>query len=75
MELQHSTMEVIDSSGSEIEINIFDDPAVNEFFIQLFLSSMYEQVTRLCEEGRSEDREAEVNVSPSYISVNPFAFL
>ena len=32
LELQHSTMEVIDSSGSEIEINIFDDLAVNVFF-------------------------------------------
>ena len=33
LELQHSTMEVNDSSGSEIQINIFDDPALNEFFL------------------------------------------
>ena len=32
---------------------------------------MADKETRDDEEGRSEDREAEVNVSPSYISVNP----
>ena len=42
------------------------------FFIQLFLSSMYEQVTSHSEEGRSEEGETEVNVSPSYISVTLF---
>ena len=60
----------------------FDDPTVNGF-VQFFLLSMYdwysysyyEQVIRHGEEGKPEDRKAEVKVSPSYISVTLFAFL
>ena len=34
--------------------------------------SMDEKETRDDEEGRSEDEEVEVKISPSYICVNPF---
>ena len=37
--------------------------------------SMDEKETRDDEEGRPEDEEAEVKISPSYICVNPFYLL
>ena len=64
MEQRYSPKQVIDSPNFETEMIIFNDPIVNEFFLlQLFLLSMFEQVTRQCEEGRLEDMKAEVKIS------------